>query len=274
MVTSSRTDLPANDTATTFPAERGFGADRIAPKRWLAVYALYILALVVLSIFVPARYRVLTIGLTYLSLATTLLPLNVTAGVLFMASGESMPNMMNWFFGSPALRDRVFGETLPYNFAVVALLAAMATVMANLADYHAIAWFMRVGKVRRLARTKFYERIAAWFSKAPFFIVLMINLLAVPFGVDRLLAAPRGYHRGKFALAVFLGRFPRYLVVALVGRELKLDWWQIILICVGIGVALFLAHRAKGLIFRRKPSVAPKAAEDAGAAVCTPKTGR
>jgi membrane protein YqaA with SNARE-associated domain len=267
--------LPANDTATTFPAERGFGADRIAPKRWLAVYAIYILALVVLTIFIPARYRVLTIGLTYLSLATTLIPLNVTAGVLFMASGASMPNMLNWLFGSPEASARVFGTTPPdYSPILVALLASMATVMANLADYHAIAWFMRVGKVRRLARTKFYERIAAWFSKAPFFIVLMINLLAVPFGVDRLLAAPRGYHRGKFALAVFLGRFPRYIVVALVGRELKLDWWQIILICVGIGVALFLAHRAKGLIFRKKPSAAPAEPKGERAAVCTPKTGR
>jgi membrane protein YqaA with SNARE-associated domain len=264
--------LPANDTAATPAAERGFGADRIAPKRWLAVYAIYILALVVLTVLIPARYRVLTIGLTYLSLATTLVPLNVTAGVLFMASGESMPNMMNWFFGSPEASARVFGTAPPdYNFIVVALFASMATVMANLADYHAIAWFMRVGKVRRLARTRFYERIAAWFSKAPFFIVLMINLLAVPFGVDRLLAAPRGYHRGKFSLAVFLGRFPRYLVVALVGRELKLDWWQIILICVGIALAVLAVSKGKSMIMKKKPLVA---AEGEPAAVCTPKTGR
>jgi membrane protein YqaA with SNARE-associated domain len=250
--------LSNRNTTAHSPAEGIYGADRIAPKRWLAAYALYIIAMVVVTVLVPARFRVLTIGVTYLSLATTLIPLNVTAGVLFMASGQAMPGLVKWLLGSQELRDRIFGSA-PANLPdplVVALLATLATVVANLADYHAIAWLMRWGKARKLARTKFYERIETWFGQAPFLIILLINALAVPFGADRLLAAPRGYSRAKFALAVFLGRLPRYYVVALVGRVLDFSWWQIILVCVFIALLVLGISKVKRLIVREKTSAA------------------
>jgi membrane protein YqaA with SNARE-associated domain len=244
-----------------------FGADRIAPKRWLALYAVVVVFLVGLTILIPARYRVLSIGCTYLTLATTFIPLNVTAGVLFMASGKAMPDMLNWLVGSPGLRDRIFG-TSPENYPVlmVALAATLATVVANLADYHAIAWLMRVGKVRRLAQTKFYGKIAAWFNQAPFIIIFLINALAVPFGADRLLAAPRGYSRPKFAAAVFLGRLPRYYIVALVGQEFKLTWWQIIVICAAIALLAVGIGKIRRLVFRKNP-VAPEKPESAPSTV-------
>jgi len=260
--------LPTQNTTVHSPAEGLYGADRIAPKRWLAAYAVCVIAMVVLTIFVPARFRVLTIGMIYLSLATTVIPLNVTAGVLFMAAGKAMPGLVNWALGSPELKNRVLGSS-PENYPVilVALLATLATVMANLADYHVIAWLMRWGKARKLARTKFYETIETWFGQAPFLIVLLINAFAVPFGADRLLAAPRGYNRGKFALAVFLGRFPRYYVVALVGRIMDFTWWQIIVVCVFIALFVFAISKAKRLIIKTKPLAATKASESK-AAVC------
>ncbi len=273
MAESSRTDSGA--------AAGPLGVDRIRPKRWLALYVAYLACLVALTALLPARFRIPGIGVIYLSLATTFIPLNTSIGVMFMASGEAMPGMVEsvtrWFGATeslPVLLERLFGATRePYPLYLTALLASLATVTANLADYHALAWLMRLGRVRRLARTRFYERIAAWFNQAPFLIVLMINAFAIPFAADRLLAVPRGYSRPRYALAVFLGRYPRYYLTALAADLLKLNWWQIILVCGGIALAGIVIGRVRRA-FSKKPPAPSTVDASEEAAVCSSEPGR
>jgi membrane protein YqaA with SNARE-associated domain len=263
MAESPRTDSGVSDIPGVSPHEQPLGVDRLSPKRWLALYVLYLACIAALTALLPPHFRTLGIGTIYLSLATTFIPLNVSMGVMFMASDTAMPGLVEWVlerFGVteslPVLLEHVFGATRePHPVWLVALLASLATVAASLADYHALAWLMRLGRVRRLVRTRFYEKIAEWFNQAPFLIVLLINALAIPFAADRVLAVPGAYSRPRYALAVFLGRFPRYYLTALAVGVLKLNWWQIIAVCAGLALIGFLAGKAKRM-FSRKPAVA------------------
>lgn len=251
------------DATKPAPAGQTLGADRIEPKRWLAVYVVIVALMAGLTILLPTQFRMLGAGCTYLLLATTLIPLNVTLAVLFMASRSSVPSVLTNVLGP-----------LPagYPVVIVALAAAVATTIANLADYHVIVWLTRIGKVRKVARTKFYERVSAWFTGAPFFLTFLINALPVPVGVDRLLAAPSGYNRPKFAAATFLGRFPRYWLTAAISENFQFTWWQIILICAGIALLGFLAGKIKRAVFGKKSTAAPTI--ESKAAVCANDPGR
>ena len=67
-----------------------------------------------------------------------------------------------------------------------------------------------------------------------------MNFIPVPIDVIRILAVSAGYKRRYYVLATFVGRFPRYLIVAILGYEFKPST-QTILIILAITVLLGLS---------------------------------
>ena len=62
-----------------------------------------------------------------------------------------------------------------------------------------------------------------WFERAPFLTLAMASFVPIPIDIVRILAASTGYSRVKYTLATFAGRFPRYLLLAWLGYEMKLS---------------------------------------------------
>ena len=158
----------------------------------------------------------------YLSLCNSFVPLPTAWIILLAASSDFALVQTGWL--------RVVS---------VAGLATLATVVANLTEYHLLSYLLHFGLGRRVRRTKVYGWSVRWFDRAPFQLLTLIALVPVPIDAVRWLAVLRGYSRPRFAAAYAVGRGGRYLLFAWCAVLLKLGALEILIIQVGlIGVAL------------------------------------
>ncbi len=159
----------------------------------------------------------------YFSLATTFLPLP-TAPLVMWAAG-------------PAGMDPL----------LLALVCTMGTGLANLHDYYLLSFLYRYKRMQRIRSTRFYAKAAKWFDKAPFITLSAASFLPIPIDLVRLLAISQGYARGPFTLASVLGRFPRYLAIALLTDRFNLGW-QWVLGVLAVTILLGLGRMVPGLV--------------------------
>jgi membrane protein YqaA with SNARE-associated domain len=103
----------------------------------------------------------------------------------------------------------------------------------------------------RVRTTKTYALAVRWFDKAPFIILSIATFLPISVDVVRLLAIYRRYSRKLFALATFVGRWPRYLILALIGKELQLGWRGILTVFIVLTV-IGLGKMVWDLVRRKK----------------------
>lgn len=154
--------------------------------------------------------EVLTLLALYLSFACTFLPLP-TAWIVLWAARET-------------------------GVLSVALVATAGTCVANLHDYHLVSGLWRMGRLRRARDSAWHARAVAWFHRAPFLSLALSAFVPLPVDAVRLLAISAGYPRPAFVLASYVGRFPRYLLLAALGHELRPSNLVIFLIALGIAV--------------------------------------
>jgi membrane protein YqaA with SNARE-associated domain len=122
---------------------------------------------------------------------------------------------------------------------LVATVATVGTCVANLHDYYVVTFLYRYQPVRRIRKTRLYERAAKWFDRAPFVTLTAASFLPIPIDVVRLLAISQGYPRGWFTLASAVGRWPRYFALAYFAEQFNVGW-QLILAVLGITVVIGL----------------------------------
>jgi membrane protein YqaA with SNARE-associated domain len=200
-------------------------------RLWFAVYLAWMVGLFALALVVFARYEagdpaalapwLLVLTLFYVSLCNTLLPLPTTWVFLLLASEDVM------LFESAWLR-----------VATVALLGTTATMMANLNEYHVFGYLLRAGLGDRIRRTHVYRWAIRWFDVSPFQTLTLMAFIPIPVDFVRWLAILRRYPRWRFAAAYWLGRLPRYALLAGISVALRLSMWEIILIQIGIVAVL------------------------------------
>ncbi|MCX6356492.1 MAG: hypothetical protein NT045_01210 [Candidatus Aureabacteria bacterium] len=125
-----------------------------------------------------------------------------------------------------------------HNPFLIALLGSLATCVANLHDYYILNSLMRWERLGRAKASPWYARAVYWFEWSPFWALAVANLLPLPIDVVRLLAISTGYSRIPFTLATLVGRYPRYLILALLGYSLQLSNTWILTI---LGATLLIA---------------------------------
>jgi membrane protein YqaA with SNARE-associated domain len=171
-------------------------------RRWvLAFFCFLIVNAVLLAVFRGdprlADFEILVLYLLYMSVAFTFLPLP-TAWIVLWAAREVEP-------------------------LSVALIGTIGTCIANLHDYYIIHYLFKVNKIKKAKQTRFYRSAVKWFNRAPFATLTVASFLPIPVDVVRILAVSTDYPRRRYVLATFAGRFPRYLLLAYLGYELKLS---------------------------------------------------
>lgn len=185
----------------TLDAALAPAADRPLPglRAWFGVFLLWMGGLATLALLMFARYEqgeavairvwLLALMCFYVSLCNAFVPLP-TAWIILLA----------------ALPEFGLFEADWLRVITVASLGAVATVMANLNEYHTLAFFFRYGLGRRIRRTNVYQWAIRWFNVAPFQTLALIGFVPIPIDAVRWLAVLRHYSRLRFALAYFVGR--------------------------------------------------------------------
>jgi len=166
----------------------------------------------------------------YISLCCTFFPMNTS----WIVSAVSMQ--------SAAVTGQMFSTV-----AVVSLVGAAASTVANLNDYHIFTLLMRSRHVAKVRHTRTYRLAIRWFEKSPFALLVTFNILPLPLDVVRPLAASHRYGRLPFAAANFLGRLGRYAVIATVTYMLGSQGWIAVVALLGLACLLTLPRLVKKL---------------------------
>lgn len=206
---------------------------------WFAVFLAWMIGWAALAVLAFERSQqgdvlalrawLLALMCFYLSLCNSFLPLPTAWIVLVAASPDYALVQTGWL-----------------RVGLVAGLSTLATVVANLNEYHLLAYLLRFGLGRRIRRTRVYGWAIGWFDRAPFQVLTLIAFIPIPIDAVRWLAILRGYPRVRFALAYAAGRGPRYLLFAGCSVLLALSAWQILLIQLAMVAAAVLGRSVWG----------------------------
>lgn len=229
---------------STGPLQKG--ADNVSVGRWFAFYALCLVgAAAALAVLISRQewswsawrddfwgrlaatspaIKLIIFGV-YISLCCTFLPMNTSAIVAAVAMQDT------------AVCDGAVPTTL-----VVAVVGGVASAIANLNDYHLFTLLLRHRKVAKVRNTRLYSASAGWFTKSPFAILVIFNIIPIPVDVIRMLATTYRYPRGRFALANFVGRFIRYAVIAYVTYRMGKQGWIAPAILLALAAVLVAAR--------------------------------
>lgn len=123
------------------------------------------------------------------------------------------------FFPIPTLPPIAFTAKV-FHPVLVAAVGAVGTCVANLNDYLILGWLFRHKKVRKIRDINTYRKLLSFFDRYAFVTLSVAAFLPIPLDVIRLLAISRAYSFPKYVAAAFVGRFPRYLIIAYLGKEL------------------------------------------------------
>ena len=108
---------------------------------------------------------------------------------------------------------------------LMALLGGIATCWVEFFNYKLLRLVLNVRLIREVTKKKPYQVAERWFNKSPFSVLVFAGASPVPYVPFRVLAVSSGYPLGRYLLAVFVGRTPRYYVLALTGEAINLPFW-------------------------------------------------
>jgi membrane protein YqaA with SNARE-associated domain len=231
--------------------------DDVSVRRWIAVYASYFLLLAV-----PLGLLLATDGSSWDAwtgdTAATFRAATAAAKLLALALYVSLcctflPLPSMWMVSAVATQQVAVTGDVWTTTLIVAAVGAFGSMMANLNDYHIFTWMLRHHRIAAVRHTRAYQRAAKWFSRSPFLIVVVFNLIPIPVDVVRMLATTYRYPRLPFAAANYVGRFVRYGIIAFVTYKLAEYGWVatvallVLALALGLGrVMLSVVRRLRG----------------------------
>lgn len=133
----------------------------------------------------------------------------------------------------------------------VALLGATGNVIAAFSEYFLITWLFSKGEIRaRVENNKIFRRLEHFFNKAAFICLVITGFTPIPFEPFRLAAIISRYSLVLYLLAVFIGRFPRYYLIAKIGHVFQIPAYLLVIlvvVMVGISVISIWAGKKSGI---------------------------
>ncbi|KPL19461.1 MAG: hypothetical protein AMJ92_03285 [candidate division Zixibacteria bacterium SM23_81] len=129
---------------------------------------------------------------------------------------------------------------------VVAVVGGVASCMAGLIDYSLFLLLIKQRKVRAFQESGFYRKCAAFFNRIAFISMVVAAFTPIPFDPFRFLAIASGYNRAGYLAAIFVGRAPRYYLLAQLGGH-----WHIPPVFIVVSLILLMVIS----VFRNKKQI-------------------
>jgi len=161
-----------------------------------------------------------------------------------------MPLPTAWVVLLAGLPECALVQTPWLRVPLTAVLLSSATVVANLNEYHLLAYILRRGLGERIRRARLYGWAARLFARSPFELLALVAFVPIPVDAVRWLAILGRYSRLRFALAYFAGRSLRYVLLVGCALCFRFTPTQILLIQVAL-VAAAVAGRGIPAVVRR-----------------------
>lgn len=125
-----------------------------------------------------------------------------------------------------------------YHPLTVALVAIPSTLFTEMLNYSAFKYITDLKIFTKLRKKKAVQKTVQFFKKAPFLTLWVAGITPIPFYPLRFLVVLARYPFLKYILAVFLSRFPRFIILAYVGYKIQIsDYLLIALFVILIAIA-------------------------------------
>jgi membrane protein YqaA with SNARE-associated domain len=120
-----------------------------------------------------------------------------------------------------------------YHPALVALAATAGSVAVSFADYGIVEAAMNHPRIAGAREARLFRWAVKWMMRFPFWTLVLFSFIPVlPIYVVRVLAPASGYPSRRYVLALIVGRYPRFLALAWLGRTIDLPTWVIVAMLV------------------------------------------
>ena len=126
-----------------------------------------------------------------------------------------------WLPHEPAVL--LYGDL--YNPWLVAFVGGLATCWIEFFNYKLLELITHIQQVKAFTEKQTYQKAEGYFKKFPFFTLVFTGLTPVPFAPFRVFSVTSNYPLIKYLLAVFVGRTPRYYILAATGAAIHLPLW-------------------------------------------------
>ena len=115
----------------------------------------------------------------------------------------------------------------------VAAVCGVATCFSALIDYSVLGTAFTHRKAVHVKETsRLYKLGERYFNQTPFWTMVFAGFTPVPFYPFRVMGIASGYVRWKYVLSTFIGRTPRYYILARLGADLEIPGEYLVLLLI------------------------------------------
>jgi MoaA/NifB/PqqE/SkfB family radical SAM enzyme/membrane protein YqaA with SNARE-associated domain len=133
------------------------------------------------------------------------------------------------------------------NLWSLAAVATAGTLVSAFLDYRFFADVLNLKFSRKYKSTDLYRQGHHWFYKMPFISLVVAGLTPIPFYPFKFMVYSSKYSMRKYLLAVAVGRFPRYYLLAMAGKAFQVPDWLIIASFLGMFALVYFRKILRGL---------------------------
>ena len=120
----------------------------------------------------------------------------------------------------------------------VALVAIPSTLLTEMLNYSTFKYVSDLKIFTKLRDKKAVQKMIQFFNKAPFLSLWVAGITPIPFYPLRFLVVLAKYPLPRYILAIFLSRFPRFIILAYIGYKIQIaDYILIALFVILIVIA-------------------------------------
>lgn len=130
---------------------------------------------------------------------------------------------------------------------IIAFLGAIGNCIAAFFEYYFLTWLFSKTELRqKIEASKLFQRFIAIFNRAALLSILVTSFSPVPLDPFYLAAILIRYSLVKYLVAIFIGKYLRYYLLAQLGDSLKIpDQYLIIMLLALVIVPVFVAFVLK-----------------------------
>ncbi len=133
------------------------------------------------------------------------------------------------------------------------LSATLGTIVAGILDWNVFVPLLDWERISAVRGSRLYRWSIDRFAKAPFLVLVITGFTPIPFFPFKFLAFSMKYPIARYLAALTVARAPRYLLLAWLGRELRVpDWALLVLFLALLAFAVSARARARELLAWRK----------------------
>jgi len=129
-----------------------------------------------------------------------------------------------------------------YHPLTVSVVSVIGTTITEYFNYSIFSYFVEFQSIQKAKKWEFLQKILSLFNKAPFLSLAIAAVSPIPFYPFRFLVVLTKYPLYKYLLAVFIFRFIRYYILALVGYTFHIPDSLLIIIFIVILVIIYLPN--------------------------------